>query len=92
VQLPEAVPTAHATVTAFVMQSEDGLLQLFGSHATPVYAVADGVRYIVSPTAALLYAVSKFWVRTVVLHPDAPAVLLKPLAQLVQDEAPAREE
>ena len=60
VQLPEAVPTAQRIETALVMQSDDGLLQLFGSHAAPVNAVVDGVRLIVSPTAALLYVANKF--------------------------------
>ncbi len=60
VQLPEAVPTAQKIETALVMQSDDGLFQLFGSHAAPVNAVLDGVRLIVSPTVALLYTVNKF--------------------------------
>ena len=59
VQLPEAVPTAQKIETALVKQSDDGLFQLFGSHAAPVKAVLDGVRLIVSPTAALVYAAKK---------------------------------
>ena len=49
VQLPEAVPTAQRIETAFVMLS-----------VVSVKAVLDGVRLIVSPTAALLYDAKKF--------------------------------
>ena len=60
VQLPEAVPTAQKIETALVMQREVAPQLPPGSHAVPVYAVFDGVRLIVSPTAALLYAANKF--------------------------------
>ncbi len=60
VQLPEAVPTAQMIETAFVRQSEVGTELALPVHNAPVYAVLDGVRLIVSPTAALLYAVNKF--------------------------------
>ncbi len=59
VQLPEAVPTAQMIETALVIQSELASHPL-GSHAAPVYAVVDGVKLIVSPTAALLYVANKF--------------------------------
>ena len=59
VQLPEAVPTAQRIETALVMQSDDGSLQFGLVHDAPVYAVVDGVRLIVSPTAALLYVANK---------------------------------
>jgi hypothetical protein len=49
------------------MQREDKLPHAMGSHAAPVYAVDDGVRLIMSPTAVLLSAVCKFCVRTVVV-------------------------
>ena len=60
VQLPEAVPTAQRIETALVMQSDEGALLAVPVHAAPVYAVLDGVRLIVSPTAALLYVANKF--------------------------------
>ena len=60
VQLPEAVPTAQRIETALVMQSEVGALLAVPVHDAPVNAVLDGVRLIVSPTAAPLYAVNKF--------------------------------
>ena len=58
VQLPEAVPTAQKIETALVIHREVGAL-LLPVHDAPVYAVLDGVRLIVSPTAALLYAANK---------------------------------
>ena len=60
VQLPDAVPTAQRIETALVMQSEVGSLFALPVHDAPVYAVVDGVRLIVSPTAALLYVANKF--------------------------------
>ena len=53
---PDAVPvpTAHAIVTAFVTQSEDGDVDVIPVHDVPVNAVVDGVSIIVSPTTALL--------------------------------------
>ena len=60
VQLPEALPTAQKIETAFVMQSDVAPLTPLPVHDAPVYAVLDGVRLIVSPTAALLYAANKF--------------------------------
>ena len=60
VQLPEAVPTAQRIETALVMQSEVGAELALPVHDSPVYAVFDGVRLIVSPTAALLYVANKF--------------------------------
>ena len=60
VQLPEAVPIAHRIETALVMHSEAAPVQFGLVHDAPVYAVLDGVRLIVSPTAALLYAANKF--------------------------------
>ena len=60
VQLPEAVPTAQRIETALVMQSEVGALLAVPVHDAPVNAVLDGVRLIVSPAVALLYAVNKF--------------------------------
>jgi hypothetical protein len=87
-----AVPTAHVNVIAFLMHSDVGTMLELPTHNTPVNAVGDGVRMIVSPTAAILYAVNKFSVSTVAVHPDAPVVLLKPLAQLEHEEAPASAE
>ena len=60
VQLPDAVSTAQRIETDFVMQSEVGAELALPVHDAPVYAVLDGVRLIVSPTAALLYAANKF--------------------------------
>ncbi len=60
VQLPDAVPTAQRIETAFVMQSEVGAEFAVPVHDAPVNAVLDGVRLIVSPAVALLYAVNKF--------------------------------
>ena len=60
VQLPEAVLTAQRIETALVMQSEVGAEFAVPVHDAPVNAVLDGVRLIVSPTAALLYAANKF--------------------------------
>ena len=60
VQLPEAVPTAQRIETALVIQSDVGLTLALPVHDAPVYAVLDGVRLIVSPTAALLYVANKF--------------------------------
>ena len=45
---------------ALVIQSEVGAELLLPVQDTPVNAVLDGERYIVSPTAALLYAANKF--------------------------------
>ena len=59
-QLPQAVPTAQRIETALVMQSDVAPLMPPPVHAAPVYAVLDGVRLIVSPTAALLYVANKF--------------------------------
>ncbi len=59
-QLPEPVPTAQRIETALVMQREVGALLALPVHDAPVYAVLDGVRFIVSPTAALSYAANKF--------------------------------
>ena len=59
VQLPEAVPTSHAIFTAFFMHSDVASPTTVPVHDAPVYAVADGVRVMVSPTAALLYAAIK---------------------------------
>ena len=60
VQLPEAVLTAQRMETALVIQSDVGFALALPVHDAPVYAVFDGVRLIVSPTAALLYAANKF--------------------------------
>ena len=60
VQLPEAVPTAQRIETALVMQSDVAPLMPLPVHDAPVNAVFDGVRLIVSPTAALLYVANKF--------------------------------
>ncbi len=60
VQLPDAAPTAQRIETALVMQSEVGALLAVPVHDAPVNAVLDGVRLIVSPTAALLYVANKF--------------------------------
>ncbi len=54
VQLPEAVPTAQIIETALVIQSELGAESPLPVHHAPVNAVFDGVRFMVSPTAALL--------------------------------------
>ena len=59
-QLPDAVPTAQRIETALVMHSDVAPLTLGLVHDSPVYAVLDGVRLIVSPTAALLYVANKF--------------------------------
>ena len=59
VQLSEPEPTAHAIVTALVMHSDVGAVFELPVHDDPVYAIADGVRKIVSPTAALLYAANR---------------------------------
>ncbi len=53
-QLPEAVPAAQKTETALVMQSDVGAALLLPLQEVPVYAVFDGVRYKISPTAAVL--------------------------------------
>ena len=60
VQLPDAVPTAQRIETALVMQSDVGALLAVPVHDAPVNAVLDGVRLIMSPTAALLYVANKF--------------------------------
>ena len=60
VQLPEAVLTAQRIETALVMQSDVGALLAVPVHDAPVNAVLDGVRLIMSPTAALLYVANKF--------------------------------
>ncbi len=60
VQLPDAVPTAQRMETALAIQSDVGLGFPPPVHDAPVYAMLDGVRLIVSPTAALLYAANKF--------------------------------
>ena len=60
VQVPVAVPTAHEIVIALVMHSDVASELELPVHDAPVYAVADGVREMVSPTAALLYAANKF--------------------------------
>jgi hypothetical protein len=44
VQLPGAVPTAQRIETALVMQSEVGAEFVLPVHASPEYAVLDGVR------------------------------------------------
>ncbi len=61
--VPEVVPPAgktHDIVIAFVMQRDERDVSALPVHGVPEYAVVDGVRKILSPTAALLYAVSKF--------------------------------
>ena len=60
VQVPVAVPTAHAIVTALVMHSDVAALLELPVHDAPVYAVVEGVRFMMSPTAALVYAANKF--------------------------------
>ncbi len=60
VQLPYPVPTAHEIATALVMHNDVGAEFVLPMHDDPVNAVIEGVRMIVSPTAALLYAVNKF--------------------------------
>ena len=60
VQSPEAVPTAQRIDTDLVMQSDVAPLMPLPVHDAPVYAVVDGVKLIVSPTAALLYVANKF--------------------------------
>ncbi len=59
VQRPEAVLKEQRMETALVMQSEVGAESPLPVQYAPVYAVLDGVRLIVSPTAALLYAANK---------------------------------
>lgn len=66
-QLPEVVPTAHANDTAFVMHSDVGDESELPVHDAPVYAVVDGVRMMVLPVAALLYAVIKLSGNTVIV-------------------------
>ena len=59
VQLSVAMLTAHAIFTDVFMHSDVGSEFALPVHDAPVYAVADGVRVMVSPTAALLYAAIK---------------------------------
>ena len=61
VQVPVAVPTAHAIVIALVMHSDVAVELALPVHNAPVYAVVDGVRKMVSPTAhSLIFAADKF--------------------------------
>ena len=88
VQLPDAASTAHTTDTAFFMHSDVGDEFALPVHEAPVYAVVEGVSEIVSPTAALLYASNKFWVRTVVVASHLLDVLSRGTVDDVDVRAP----
>ncbi len=66
VHVPEPVPEAHFTVTGLFMHIDDGFVSC-PTHSAPVNGVVEGVRMMVSPTAALSYAVSRSCVSTVVV-------------------------
>ena len=91
-QLPKAVPTAHAIVTALVMHSDDGAVLVLPVHDDPVYAVVDGVKKIVSPATALLYAFSRFSENTVEVprleQYEKSKALVWPVGQSTQEDAP----
>ena len=61
-QDPGFAPTAHEIIIAFFMHNDVAAELADPVHDAPVYAVVDGVREIVSPTAALVlvYAANKF--------------------------------
>ncbi len=76
-----ATMSEHLTLTGLVKQSEEVLSLL----QVPLN-VDPGVTTIISPAAALLEADCSAEEATVMVHPDAPAELLKPVAQVAQSE------